>query len=549
MKGAILANANLMEAMLMTKMETNLGIPFLTNFASLKEYRKLKRVVSEVESKVLVKYLNALSSFDDYTDETVKVILLKEKMRKFLIATNKHAGDIINIFKKYSNDIHGFEMNLPILSKDIIAEDYYKFIVALSKYEKSMFFKVLQYSNYKNVREFVLEKKNKSIIEMLLNKITISNVNRNKSLELRKKYGEKWRDELEKEKIKKSRSECSTYVSGYKIPGLEFIKDRVLADFWGKETLCCLKIGGAASKLLDVIEYSPIAGELVGKVNNKKISSFVWDMVEIEEGVAKKTLILDNIEANVRLDKEETMMLLNNVSKQEGYKNIYLGTVRNDVTLPESILNLTKNRQSKVVGYEMLDGFSFADSSVLHTVSEKEDDTKFSVRKMKLSDLHNVKYIEKILYPGCDEELLNNIELNTPCYVVDSKTHIAGYFLTRYKYFKSNETDFHQDNEVKWYNMESNKKYKKKLYIEDLFLMNNRKIKASLKSIIEGFVDFCKENHIDSVMMNPNDNSRPLIKRLEDKGISIELEKLETIKPSSSLHGTIIVSEVENEIC
>lgn len=548
MKGSVLAKANLIEATLMTKMETNLNLPFLTKFSAISEYRKLKVVAKEIERKTLIKYINTMSGFSDYNEMADNI--LKGKLKRFLIVTNKNSEKILRIFKKYSEHIHDFELNLPVLNKNIDSDEYYKFMVSISKFDQSFFYKILQYSNHKKVRKAIFEKNSKNKIDIILNKISATTLKRNKSLENRRLYGKNWRSEVSKNEILKSRNENTTYVTGLKIPGIDFIKDKILADYWGKETLCCLKIGGAASSLLDVIEDNPIAGELVGKFKGHKISSFVWDMVEIENGVAKKTLILDNVEANKVLSLEDTSDFLKKISECEGYKNIYLGTVRNDLTIPEHIKNHYKERQSEITGFDNKNKqtFAFADSKNLFTISTREDDTNFKIRSMNISDLYNIKYIEKHIYPGCDEELLNNIKLDSPCYIVDSKTHIAGYFLTRFKYFKKDETDFHQDNEIKWYDLEKNKKYIKKLYIEDIFLMNNKKIKYTLKEITEKFISYCKDNSIKSVMINPNENSKSLLKRLETHGIKVELENLGIITPSSSLSGTLIVESVESLI-
>lgn len=547
MKGKILAKSNLFEAMIMTKMETCLDLPFLSKFSSIDNYRKLKKLREKIDSKTIVKYLDSLKVFSDFNQEIEN--LLKGKMRRLLLLSDKNIVSIINIFKKYSDTIHEFELNLPLLNNKIDKDEFYKFMIENSKFDKSTFYKILIYSNYKVVREAVVNRVSKNKIDIIINKISIKNSKTIESLNKRKIYGKNWREETKKVKLFKSRNENTTYVAGYEIPGLTFIKDKVLADFWGKESLCCLKIGGAAAELLEPIEKSPIAGELVGEYMGSKVSSYVWDMVEIVNGQARKTLVLDNIEANKTIDEKNTKRLLDIIKSQYGYKNIYLGTIRNDCVVSKEITSKgQKKRQSTLVGYKFTGQFTEADSLNLYTIVEKDDDTIFNLRQMRLSDLHNVKYLENHIYPNCDENLLENIELNTPCYIIDSSTHIAGYFLTRYKYFKENETNFHQDNEIKWYSLGSKTNYIKKLYIEDILLSENKKIKLCLKDILEGFISWCKSNSVDTVMLNPNKNSKALLKRLEANGINVEFEDLETIEPTNLLNGTLKIDEVKNLI-
>lgn len=549
MKGKILANSNLFEAMIMTKMETCLGLPFLSKFSSINNYRKLKKLREQIDSKQIVNYLNALKSFSDFNQEIENI--LKGKMRRLLLMSDKNIVNIINIFKKYSNTIHEFELNLPLLNNKIDKDEFYKFMVENSKFDKSTFYKMLIYSNYKVVREAVINRISKNKIDIIINKISIKNSKTMESLNKRKIYGKNWRNETKKIDILKSRNKNTTYVAGYNIPGLCFIKDKVLADYWGKESLCCLKLGGAASELLDSIEKSPIAGEFVGEYMGSKVTTYVWDMVEIVDGQARKTLIFDNIEANININEQNTKRLFEIIKSQYGYKNVYLGTLRNDCYISDELQNKgQKKRQSILSGYDkkFKSGFTSADSNNLYTIIEKEDDCVFNLRKMQLSDLYNVKYLENYIYPNCDDDLLENVELNTPCYIIDSSTHIAGYFLTRYKYFKENETNFHQDNEVKWYSMKHKTNYIKKLYIEDIVLNENKKIKLCLRSILEGLVTWCKENSIDTIMLNPNKNSKALLKRLEENGIKVELEDLVTIEPTNNLNGQLIIEEVKNLI-
>lgn len=96
MKGKILAKSNLFEAMIMTKMETCLDLPFLSKFSSIDNYRKLKKLREKIDSKTIVKYLDSLKVFSDFNQEIEN--LLKGKMRRLLLLSDKNIVSIINIF-------------------------------------------------------------------------------------------------------------------------------------------------------------------------------------------------------------------------------------------------------------------------------------------------------------------------------------------------------------------------------------------------------------------------------------------------------------------
>lgn len=545
MKGKLLAKANVLESGIMLLMEQELGLPFLPKFATIEEYKNLKKVTSNVEKKILLKFLKSASSFSDYSDE--KCVLIG-KLESLLKVGKDKSSNILDIARKYTDELHMFEQNLPHINVgSYTGEEMYKFFISISKYDSASFFKIISKVNYKKIRTMVANKVSKKKILLQVDRYNVGISSSMATRMNRAILGDNWREKLANKDASMEILKNTTKISNMKSKNLSFIKNKLLGDFWGKETLCCLKIGGAAGGLLDRVERCPLSGEIVGTVAKSKIMSFVWDMVEIVDGVANKTLVLDNIESNNCLSAIETNEFLKEVKRiSKDYKTIYCGTIRNDCTFEKEITDTKKPRQSKLVGLIELEKFECADSKELYTIGENSSDKNFKVRKMDHTSLFQAKYLEQHIYPGCDEQFLVNIKLDTPCYVIDSNTTLGGYFVSRYKYFKKGTKVFDQKKEIKRVDFEEGKDIKK-LYIEDLVIAPNKKLKYSLKYIIEDFIKFCKTNSIDSVMLNSNDNSEALVKRLTDNGIRVEEEELETIYPENELK-FIDVESLENLI-
>ena len=533
MKGKLLAKANVLEAGIMLLMEQRLSLPFLPKFATIDGYKDLEINLINIEKKILLKFLKSAKEFIDYgTEEGI----LKGKLKDLLLSTKDKAPNVLSIARKHTDELHMFEQNLPYINfRNYTGEETYNFFVAISKYDSASFFKIISKINYKKIRTMVANKVSKKKILLQVDRYNVGISSSMATRMNRAALGDNWREKLANKDASMEILKNTTNISNMKSKNLSFIKDKLLGDYWGKETLCCLKIGGAAGGLLDRVERCPLSGEIVGTVAKSKVMSFIWDMVEIVDGVANKTLVLDNIESNNHLSAIETNEFLREIKRiSKDYKTIYCGTIRNDCTFEKEIMDTKKSRQSKLVGLIELERFECADSQELYTIGENSSDKNFKVRKMDHTSLFQAKYLEQHIYPGCDAQFLVNIKLDTPCYVIDSNTTLGGYFVSRYKYFKKGTKVFDQKKEIKRVDFEEEKDIKK-LYIEDLVIAPNKKLKYSLKYIIEDFIKFCKSNSIESVMLNSNDNSEALVKRLTDSGIRVEEEELETIYPENEL--------------
>lgn len=508
------------------KMNQILDMPMVTRFCNYDDYKELESIINVLKNKkTVIKVLNELKEFSDYKYE----VIMNYRIKNFMECFKEQTPYVLSIIKKFIDTIHQIKDILPIFIKEK-KDLYIQIINKIKKYKKEDFLDVLYYINYPIIQKYILQNKSKKEILYKIEIIKKGLLKANQSKKYRKEYGPNYKELLKKLYT----DETSTYISKTQlIDKLKFIKNPILASFWGKETKCCLRKGGVAEKLIDVIEKSPIAGEIVGTLEGDKMSSFTWDYVEVKNGKAYKTLVLDNIESPVEIKKEKIEKLFNNIMYEGNYKKLYVGTIRNDFKIDDKYKKNIYKRQSTVPGFDKLfteNYYMGADSASLYKLRENKTDNNINVRQMSLSDLHLCKYIEKYIY-GKDiylendpTDILKQVLLDTPCYILDSKTNIWGYILTKWKYLdeEGRETD--------------NKKAKnRKLYIEDIVLTKNRNVILKLEEIILDFVYWCNQNNITEVYANTNKYSRNLTKRLKQFGIEFKEEILETIEPKNFL--------------
>ena len=507
------------------RMKQLMDLPPLVKFSDNINYNNLKILNKfTVNKSVLLKTLKELKEFTDYTEETVH----NNKIKSLIVCFEELSPKALKIMRKYISEIHQLKEVIPNFNK----EYKYQIINSLEyiqRYNKETFLEILSFLNHQKVLNAIYEKQSKKQILLEIEKIKQTQLKREETIIYKKEYGPSYKLLLEAKR--KNKGTIFTYIKDMMFDELKFIKDPVVASFWGKETKCCLKKGGAASDLLVPIECSPLAGEIVGKLHNNKMSSYTWDMVECINGKAYKTLILDNIESPVTINEKDTEYLFDKLSSFDKYKTIYLGTVRNDCTVNEKYIK--KPRQSLLPGFDYIfrkSMFTHADSDIVYKMREHKEDKEFKTRKMNMSDLHLCKYIEKYIY-GEDiynnqddkTDILKQVTLDTPCYIIDSSTNIYGYMLTKWKYFnKNNEEVF-------------NNTGRKRLYIEDLVISKDRKVLLELKNIFDDLKNWLLKNKIKEVYLNTNRYSKNFKKRLTNIGIKVIEEEIDTIMPINHL--------------
>ena len=505
-------------------MKEMLELPFLCKFSNMSSYYQLE-ILSKciTDKKNLLKSIKELNNFDDFKSEEEEI---NDKIRVLFKILDNYTPQVLRVLSAKIDSFHILKELLPNV-KNCNKEKLFETIQKISRYKKSDFCEILSYINYKKVQDVILENKNKKEILETIREIKKTIFKRNETILYKKSYGQNYKEILEFKRS--SKKNFNTYFNSFVLNGLSITKDPITIDFWGKETHCCLKKGGAAEALIDVMELSPIAGELVGTYYGNKLSSYVWEMVECINGKAYKTLVLDNIESPSVINENTTERLFDDLYKQDKYKTIYLGTVRNDCTINKKYK--TKQRQSAIVGFDKelnKSTFTTADSRELYIMRERKEDTKINIRKIEMKDLHNVKYIEKYIYGdiynGRDDktDILKQVTLNTPCYIFDSTTNIYGYLLTKWKYFNEYGEEVFNDKGIK------------KFYIEDLVMSKSKMI--LLKEVFNEIIEWLKQHKINEVYMNANNNSKNFIKRLEREGIKVIKENMETIQAINYLY-------------
>ena len=507
------------------RMKELMDLPPLVKFSDNVNYKNLEKLNKfTINKTVLLKTLKELSKFKDYNDETIH----NKKIKSLIVCFEEYSPRVLTIIRKFIDEIHQLKEVIPDFNKE------YKYQIlnsleCIQKYNKETFLEIISFLNHKKVLSAIQEKQNKKQILLQIEKIKQTQLKREETIIYKKEYGPSYKLLLETKR--KNTGAIFTYVKDMMFDELKFIKDPVVASFWGKETKCCLRKGGAASDLLVPIECSPIAGEIVGKLQGNKMSSYTWDMVECINGKAYKTLILDNIESPVVIGEKDTEYLFDRLSSFNKYKTIYLGTVRNDCTVNKKYEK--KPRQSLIPGFDYIfrkSIYTHADSDIVYEMREHKEDKNFETRKMNISDLHLCKYVEKYIY---GEDLYNNEEdktdilkqvtLDTPCYIIDSSTNIYGYMLTKWKYFNKNNKEVF------------NNTGKKRFYIEDLVVSKDKKVLLELNKIFDDLEKWLLKNKIKEVYLHTNKYSKNFKKRLTNIGIKVIEEELETILPINYL--------------
>lgn len=501
-----------------------LELPMMPRFGNESTYNELSKINNSLGNrKTTIKVINKLKTFTDFDEEDIN----NKKIINMFDCFKDKTTYILEVLRKYIDNIHQLKDVLPkfyLNRKD----EYIKIFNKIQKYKKEDFLNVLYYINFPIVSKLILNNKNKKEIILKVEKIKNGILKASQSRTYRNEFGENYKEILNELYNK----ENNAYISKMDLGKITFTKDPVLADYWGKETKCCLKKGGLAEKLINVIQYSPIAGELVGTIEKNKMSSYVWEYIELIDGKAYKNLVLDNIESPNIIKAKTIEKLFDKIMSYGKYKKLYIGDTRNDVELKKEYLTKKYERQSVVPGFDNLfktSPYMSADSKELYKLRENKTDNTVVLRKMNYSDLHLCKYIERYIYGNIYKEndktdILKEVTLDTPCYILDSDTNIWGYVLTKWKYLDDDGKE-----------LSKKEKDYKKLYIEDIVLSKNRNVLLKLDDIILDFVNWCFENNITEVYANTNKFSKNLVKRLNKFGIKVKKEQMESINPQHFL--------------
>ena len=303
---------------------------------------------------------------------------LKEDLvntRKIKVFTSMNINTAIQIINKLSDEkisAHNFFSNIPqSINKP---EDWGAFIIKILNYNISQntLFKLLLVSNHRRI----LDAPNK---EKLLNELAYLETKQTLSL-----AGD-------------TTAPANMLIKDLDAPFCAFSKSASDITSIGNKTFCCFKKGGVGEPLMLISLKSPIAGIIWGEKGNKTWFAYVWELVEYnkETKTFDINLVLDNIEANNRLDENEYYYIIEKIAAKNVYKKVYLGYMRNDIDIPYKILN-TRHRKSRGITFfnKETEKYScYDDSREIYDCIIREEDTNYEKVSVNQGDFHRIKYI------------------------------------------------------------------------------------------------------------------------------------------------------------
>ena len=339
--------------------------------------------LGHIQNKQYESYFNTPKEYDRF----MKALLdLDINFKYDLINTNKFKifNNIVGIdqsivlFNKLRErkiSLHNFLSNVPNTIK--YPALWKKFLGRLITYtiEESVMYHILSVSNYKRI----LNAPNK---EKLLNEFAF--------IETHKKlYNDD--DYVSESYMLLNDFNCGEFLS--------FTKNSNIITSVGGETLCCFRKGGVGESVMLISLKSPIAGIIHGsKSDRTRWFAYVWEMVEYNKTTKlfEINLILDNIEANRTLDADDFKIIQTSLKEYNKYAKVYLGYLRNDIDIPQSIINTKKKKPFTIpyFGREVHKYAAYDDSREIYTLSKNDYAEKEATRKaINIGDYHRLKYI------------------------------------------------------------------------------------------------------------------------------------------------------------
>ena len=321
-----------------------------------------------------------------------------------------------------------------------------------------------------------------------------------------------------------------------------FTKDASLSSMLGDKTGCCFRVGAVGEPYLRSSVSCPLAGNILS-YRRELWFSYVWEYVYFnnETGHFELHLVLDNVESLRLQDYQtviqeflDTIIIGNNI-----YSKVFLGTLRNDISdIPQSIMDTNTYRLAKLKGmkYQGFDDSANVYKLVDNPISGDTDSTVY-LKNMDERDLILSKYVEETVYSVPDPDWKDYLKSFIPdvSFIWSNNKIIVGYLLVsaipRYmiRDMENNMKIKHIDKDViitleDINGIEFTASLEQCITISDLYLQdseNQPELVKSLSLVFKKLEDYIVENGIVAVEVNPNNNSKNFIKRLEGKGIRI----------------------------
>ena len=406
---------------------------------------------------------------------------------------------------KYDNlfDLHDFNNALPSRinpkneNSQKFIDELFEFLMKVIEWNRSEFIKVLSFINYYHVRCGNNKDEILRYIEIVnaakggFNNGGNDNVEKIINYHMLFKYGkDNFNDYRERVIFSKIPADVNTI---------------------GQKTACCFKPGGLAKSLLKPAIMSPISGIIYGSYENRQVwFCFVWEIVEYnsETHEYEMNLVLDNLEANKTLRREDFKDLIKYLEENTTYRKIYLGDSRNDIAsgfkqdIPGG--STTYKRPYTLINYEKnFASYGYDDSTHLLTVVDrKTHNNKVILSRMDYSDLHRAQYVERIVWDKDSDKDFKTIDLKAPSYFIHNENCIFGYVANRLLKMRKSDKKIYFD--IKDYRAEKREledkfnpdDYEDILYFDDIFLIADPTVKSTIQYITEDLIKFVKENNI-----------------------------------------------------
>lgn len=369
--------------------------------------------------------------------------------------------------------------------------------------------------------------------------------------------------------IKNYDSRENRYINILKKDKTKSIIEKALENSWikvakskeevskaGSNASCCLNENGALKGLVDIIHNNNQLICLYGEINNKNFQILAYLKAETEP--YRRTIILDNIEANKELETEEYHEIIKEIKAIRGY-GLHVGAIRTDVKhIKEELNKVMKNKPNKIKERKnmgILDETYYFHDYKNYIEEKKASRAKIPknliVRPATDSDLIQLSQIEKETYGDYDKEntyikeyLKGNEKINV---ISDNDRNIYGYSIVR-KIETVLDLAEHIENtnlvskiEVLSRNLEEVKEWVDKekceyTYIEDFNVIKELRKSRIIYDLAKLTIDSIKEYGKNEVYYHSNENSKNMEHFLLRKGLTpIDINNKKELKKDNEI--------------
>ena len=187
---------------------------------------------------------------------------------------------------------------------------------------------------------------------------------------------------------------------------IRFSKDDYDIYQIGGRTHCCFRIDSLAKSLVVACRDSMLSYLLIAEKGKHLGFSYAWEMwlYDSDRKALYPTLVLDNYEANQSASQELWIDIIKDLEANSRYEAIYLGTSRNDVTLP---LDHTKEHNPRPYTPPLwtpnFNSYGYDDSRKLYTISQTGPVEGEEIRIERISNLRDFELSSFLIHIPADD--------------------------------------------------------------------------------------------------------------------------------------------------